>query len=1324
MSDHILSGDFVQKKVVCYISESWSSAVTEVRLRAPLSTIGFQVIQGNNFHEILVKDLVGVDYVVVQRDFPRNIAFFFDILMQAREYEIPIIYEIDDLLFDLPDDHPDRHSSYYLDGLVPMLIAIGKADLVTVSTKALEKFISPFNPNTQVLQNCLADSFWHLKAPQMTEKPQDKVSIGYIGSHTHYPDIKMITGALTSILDQYGSKIDLIFFGVTPPDELLAYSQVDCSPPIANYREYARSMLNQTIDIFIAPLEPNSFNQCKSPLKFLEYSALGVAAIFSQGPPYSSLVRHEENGLLAYSSEDWVRCIQMLIESPALRFKLAQNAQDTLKRDWLLSQHSGEWKNIYHNLTPKREKILEVGVRGERVWEMVLRTQMAQRQQQIEKLQASVNENVQLVGELEVKLNEINAQLSEKDKFIEALSNQVVEKEQIAESRVIEKEKVIQALLLQAAELEHLMQALSSQIIEKERVVQTLLSQQGEKEKAAQILVSQVTEKELELRSHLLKMIEQEKKLGSLSLEVVEKEQAVRSYTTQMDELEQARKMLLSQVVESQQALTVIEGSKAWKIALFIRRIRILFAPPESQRSQILRRFFKFLNWPLKKFKRKRILLAEDDNAVIQASGLFDESWYMANCPEYVNIKDSPLKHYLRIGGFRGYDPGPHFSSSWYLLTYSDVGEAGINPLLHYLKFGAAEGRQIKAANESTAREQVDKGVPDAPLQTNIRKTTSKMTDISDNSFKEHLVYWWKMSFQTTKEAGLIALMRHIYRRLSAKKAVGPQPQEREETINHDVSIIIPVFNAASFTKNCIESIYKSYNKLSFEVVVVDNNSTDETKELLESEKDQRPNFSAYHLPSNLGFAEAVNFGSNHARGNYLVVLNNDTLVTPGWLDRLVAAFSHNELIGIVSPVTNYVGEGPQIDPDAAGINVEEIDAYAETIKDRDYIYESNRLVFFCVAIKMEVWDSVGNLDIGYQKGNYEDNDYCLRTIIAGFRLAIARNVFVYHFGSMTFKKNKISHSEFMEQNRMRFYQKAQRISMTLRPPARPSSDLKVSVIVRTLNRPKLLQNALTSLSNQTFRNFEVVVINDGGQDIINILDLFDPYFPITHIHNETSKGRTVALNSGINHSKGEWITFLDDDDLVYPWHLDALISCARENPEESFFYSDFNRCLLNFMDDKIPAKTIGTEPWGFDPKALLIHNYTPIHTWLISRNCFDEIGGFLENQDMLEDFEFLIRLSKSFDFFHVNRVTCEYRYYLSGVNSMITQRAKTLDYLKYIYLQNPTDDPEINYKRKQELASLKQQIDKVEELRRELKLNPENETKINRKIVYLITGI
>ena len=543
------------------------------------------------------------------------------------------------------------------------------------------------------------------------------------------------------------------------------------------------------------------------------------------------------------------------------------------------------------------------------------------------------------------------------------------------------------------------------------------------------------------------------------------------------------------------------------------------------------------------------------------------------------------------------------------------------------------------------------------------------------------------------------------------------------------VSIVIPVFNALGLTQQCIEGIYRETQNVNFEIVVIDNASEDGTDKWLKSKQETAKNFAVLHMEENIGFGPAVNVGIQKSRGDYIVILNNDTIPAPGWLDHMLAALDQNPTIGIVSPMTNYVGEGPQIDQAARDLppEVHAIQQYAQTIQDRSELYfEPNRLVFFCVILRRDLVDMVGYLDSAYEKGNFEDDDYCVRARMAGYRLAIVKNAFVYHMGSATFTKNKISHSQFMEQNRRLFYEKVGRIATASRLlPASVSSEHtepEISVVVRTLNRPVLLQKALSSLANQTSQNFEAVVINDGGEDISELVGEFRSFFPIQYVYNETSQGRSASANAGIRHSRGRWIAFLDDDDILYPWHFEALLQ-AGEQSGCKFVYSDFNRALFLTASFTTPDKLLGADPRDFTRNLLLVQNFFPIHTWLFARECIDKVGLIDKDLDRLEDYDFLLRLSSQYSFHHLPKVTCEYRYYLHSTNSIYTDRHKSLEALKVIYQRYPADAGAVAYERQELIRSVEKQIEKIEEIKNGIGVRY-TEQEAQRQIMMLVTGL
>lgn len=538
-------------------------------------------------------------------------------------------------------------------------------------------------------------------------------------------------------------------------------------------------------------------------------------------------------------------------------------------------------------------------------------------------------------------------------------------------------------------------------------------------------------------------------------------------------------------------------------------------------------------------------------------------------------------------------------------------------------------------------------------------------------------------------------------------------------------SLVIPVYNNLTFTEKCLDSIYRSSIQAPFEIIVVNNGSVDGTGAWIESYKEERGNLKVIHMPENVGFGKAINIGVQHSKGKYVVFLNNDTLVTKNWLDNIIAAFEKDSSIGIASPVTNYVGEGKQIDRRARKISVEEIDEYALEIQGRNDIeYEPNRLVFFCVVLKRSVIDLIGNIDTNYDIGNFEDDDYCVRARLAGFNLAIIKNSFVYHYGSATFKASGIDHTETMSINRRRFFQKVGRLSTALRsnPPRLSKTAVDVSVVIRTVDRPQLLRHALTSLANQTFGSIEAIVVNDGGPDVGGLIRDYKEYFQVRQVVNRNPGNRSRALNLGIQESSGKYLAHLDDDDILYPWHLEALFRGICGKGKYGFVYSDYNRSLITDINDPHPKKIVGAPPWKYDRDQLYIQNRVPIHCWLYTRKIAKNLDGFDENVEILEDYEFLIRVSSLCEFKHIPKVTCEYRFYLNAPNAIVIQRRESLKALKKIYDLHPTFGEDQLEQRGEMIRSLENQVKEIEELQFIEPIKSSGDVK--REVIRLVTGL
>lgn len=236
------------------------------------------------------------------------------------------------------------------------------------------------------------------------------------------------------------------------------------------------------------------------------------------------------------------------------------------------------------------------------------------------------------------------------------------------------------------------------------------------------------------------------------------------------------------------------------------------------------------------------------------------------------------------------------------------------------------------------------------------------------------------------------------------------------------VSIIILTFNQIEYTRQCIQSLFE-YTSSPFELILVDNGSTDGTVDYLSALERSKTACIRLHLivnKKNAGFAKGCNQGIAASRGDSLLLLNNDVVVTPGWLSRLTRVLTLRDRIGLVGPVTNYAPCPQRItDPlydikSPGGLN-----GYAGQLarRSKDQTLAHWRISGFCLLIKRAVIEKIGGMDTRFNIGNFEDDDFCLRARLAGFESLIARDCFVHHFGGKTFSGNHLSHESRMQQN-------------------------------------------------------------------------------------------------------------------------------------------------------------------------------------------------------------------------------------------------------------------------------------------------------------------
>ena len=293
-------------------------------------------------------------------------------------------------------------------------------------------------------------------------------------------------------------------------------------------------------------------------------------------------------------------------------------------------------------------------------------------------------------------------------------------------------------------------------------------------------------------------------------------------------------------------------------------------------------------------------------------------------------------------------------------------------------------------------------------------------------------------------------------------------------------SIVVVTFNNLPFTRMCLASVLTNTESPAIEVVVVDNASTDETQAFLAelSQRDQR--VQVICNPDNRGFAAANNQGLAAARGEILVLLNNDTIVPPGWLGRLTRHLKYPE-IGLVGPVTNRIGNTAEIKTNYSTYG--QMLAFAGGRSG--HANDIDTLCMFCLAMRRETFETIGQLDERFGVGMFEDDDYSIRAQEAGYRVVCAEDCFVHHFGQASFGVLAAAgeYGQLFEANRKLFEAKWSRVWR--------SHDMRVDASYRSA-----AHQLRVAVRENTEPGTTVLVISKGDNSLLDLGDRNAKHFP------------------------------------------------------------------------------------------------------------------------------------------------------------------------------------------------------------------------------------
>jgi len=206
-----------------------------------------------------------------------------------------------------------------------------------------------------------------------------------------------------------------------------------------------------------------------------------------------------------------------------------------------------------------------------------------------------------------------------------------------------------------------------------------------------------------------------------------------------------------------------------------------------------------------------------------------------------------------------------------------------------------------------------------------------------------------------------------------------------------------------------------------------------------------------------------------------------------------------------------------------------------------------------------------------------------------------------------------------------------------------------VSVIMPTYNRVDYLPLAIDSVLNQTYGNLELLIIDDGSTDATR--ELVSSYNDDRIFYSyQDNQGQSVARKSGLNNARGEFICFLDSDDLMKPCKLERQLQLMEANPDYHVIYGE-----NEIIDEKGLVQTQARSLRRYSGnimKELLVFNFIEFETAMIRRICFDEMGGPNVNTRVADDYELFLKFSTRYKFLYIPEIFAQYRVMASQISS------------------------------------------------------------------------
>lgn len=494
------------------------------------------------------------------------------------------------------------------------------------------------------------------------------------------------------------------------------------------------------------------------------------------------------------------------------------------------------------------------------------------------------------------------------------------------------------------------------------------------------------------------------------------------------------------------------------------------------------------------------------------------------------------------------------------------------------------------------------------------------------------------------------------------------------------VSVVIPCFNHAQYLAESVGSVI-AQSFQDFEIIIVDDGSTDETvavaNHLIQLHPDTQ--IRLISQPNSGQPAIARNRGISEAAGDYILPLDADDRISSEMLKECVALLDSRPDIGITYTDRQDFGD------------------CSEIVIAQDYDFLTLRYVnqiSCCALFRRDIWLQVG----GYKTNvkGCEDWDFWIAAGFHGHRgCRIPKPWFEYRNNSsgvyqdflanQSIRWAQIVFNNYLAYSQSDILRAEALLGKRLQPEKQPKNPL-ISVVIPSYNHGNFLVEAIESLTNQTYKNWECIIVDDGSTDNTQLIAqrLIEHYSSSKiQLLTQENSGVVQARRNGIQHARGEYVLFLDSDDKIHPQFLEDASLLLSIYADIGFVYTN-----LEYFGAKFGSVNYGT----FDLTKFLENNQATVSS-LFKRRAYEEAGGFKDAmEEGLEDWELWVSMcDKGWMGYHLDRTYLYYRQHHQGsrLQNLVShqpllrrQKAKIICFHEKLY------SPKIIEKARKELES------------------------------------